>query len=265
MYYEIYVDSFFVLQFFLNLFLLELVNRLCYRAASVKRVVGGAVIGAACSMLPFLLPVKLGYSMLGGFLLSVISMSLFTFRTFRLRQLLKILEKMLMMTLLLGGILIFLLKLLPNGQGALKGCFAVLSVGAVSYVVTGRLMKGDKDSENVCIVTLEGSQGKLQIEALIDTGNSLVEPISGEPVAVLQEEVFRRLFGDEVPELYRVIPYCSVGKSNGILKGYLLEQLTIELQGVKKECGRSYVAVCKELIAEKSNFKMILNPQMLEK
>ncbi len=265
MYYEIYVDSLFLLQFFLNLYLLGLVNRQLFHAASGKRVLGGAVIGAVCSILPFLLPIKLGYSMLCSFLLSIISMSLFTFQTFRLDQLLKVLEKMFVMTLLLGSVLLFLLKLLPDTQGTFWGIIGVLALGAVSYVVVCRLMRTGKEEGSVCKVTLEGCCGKLQVEALIDTGNSLVEPISGEPVAVLEEQTFQALFGETPPQLYRAIPYRSVGKSNGILKGYQLEHMIVELQGVKKECSRIYVAVSQELIAEKSDYRMILNPRMLEK
>ncbi len=264
MYYEIYVDTFFVLQFFLNLYLLGLVNKMLYHVASWKRVLGGAVLGAVCSLLPFLLPIKLGYSMLWSFFLSVFCMSLFTFRAFRAEQLFKVLEKMLVMTLLLGGVLLFLLKLLPDTRGTFWGIIGVLSLGAVSYVWVCRLMKNTRNSESICLVTLEGYRGKLQLEALIDTGNSLVEPVSGAPVAVLQEEAFRELYGENIPELFRVIPYTSVGKRNGILRGYPLEHMIIEVQGVKKDCYGGYVAVCGELLMEKSNYKMILNPRMLE-
>lgn len=265
MYYEVYIDSLFLLQFFLNLYLLGLVNRMLYHAASGKRVLGGAVLGAVCSLVPFLLPIKLSYGMLCSFLMSILSMSLFVFRTFRLAQLLKVLEKMLVMTLLLGGMLLFLLKLLPDTEGAFWGLIGVLALGAVSYTVVGRLMGAGKETDSVCQVTLEGHRGKVQIEALIDTGNSLIEPISGKPVAVIEEATFQMLFGEATPELYRAIPYHSVGKSNGILKGYLLEYMVVELQGVKKECNQIYVAVSQELLAEKSNYRMILNPRMLEK
>ncbi|MBQ9141712.1 MAG: sigma-E processing peptidase SpoIIGA [Lachnospiraceae bacterium] len=265
MYYEIYLDSLLLLQFCLNLYLLELVNRMLYQVASWKRVFGGAALGAVCSVLPFLLPIKLGYSMLGGFLLSVTGMTLYTFRTYRAEQFLKVLEKMFVMTLLLGGVLLLFIKRLPNTQGTLWGISSVLALGTVSYIVVRCLTGKERQKDNECMVTLEGTCGKLQVKALLDTGNSLIEPISGEPVAVLSQQTFQALFGEKSPELYRAIPYHSVGKSNGILKGYQIKQVIIEVQGVKKECDSIYIAVSEELVAQKSNYKMILNPRMLEK
>lgn len=264
MYYEIYLDSFFLLQFFMNLYLLGLVNHMLYHVASGKRIILGAVIGAVCSLVPFFLPIKLIYSMLCSFLLSIVSMSLFTFRTFHWNQLFQVLERMLLMTLLLGGVLLFLLKLLPDREEAFWGLFGVLVMGGLSYVLVCKLTRIERKRENHCRVKLEGQSGTLWLDALVDTGNSLVEPISGKPVAVLEESALRELFKNPEVELYRVIPYRSVGKNNGILRGYLLKSMTIEVKGVQKECKEIYVAVCQELLSEKNAYRMILNPAILE-
>lgn len=264
MYYEIYADSLFLLQFFMNLYLLGVVNHMLYHAASWKRVIGGAALGAICAIVPIFLPIKLLYRMIGSFFLSFLSMSLFTFRTFQREHLLKIWEKMLTVMLLIGSLLVFLLKLIPHKEKACWGMIGVLSLGAVCYGVVYKITGKHEEEEHLCRVVLEEGQRSLTIDALLDTGNSLVEPISGKPVAVLEESAFQELFSGQYPEFYRVVPYRSVGKANGILKGYLLKGMTVELQGVKKECRDIYVAVSQELISEKNSYRMILNPHMLE-
>lgn len=264
MYYEVYTESFLLVQFFMNLYLLEIVNHILFHTASLKRVVAGAALGAFCSILPFLLPVKLMYSMPGSFLLSFISMSLFTFRTYKWKQWLSVLEKMLLVTFLLGGFLMFLLKILPRGTISCLGIALVLALGAVCYIVIRRMMANKEDAEHICRVVLKNGNHSLTLDALVDTGNSLVEPISGKPVSVIEESAFRELIQNEAPERFRVIPYRSVGKANGIMKGYLLDSMIVELQGVRKECGDIYMAVSDELISEKSNYRMILNPGVLK-
>lgn len=264
MYYEIYADSLFLLQFFMNMYLLGLVNHMLFHTASGKRIAAGAAIGAVCSMLPFFLPIKLLVSMVVSFFLSMISMSLFTFRTFQGKQLMQVLQKMLMGTLLLGGLLLFLLKLLPEGNGSYLGLIAVLAVGAVCYIIVRKMTEKKTERSHMCKVTLENGTVSIQVDALVDTGNSLIEPISGKPVAVLEEGAFQDLFGDMENLGYRAIPYHSVGKANGILQGYLLQKMIIELQGVKKECRNVYIAMGQELIPEKDTYRMILNPQVLE-
>jgi len=263
MYFEVYIDTLFLLHFFLNLYLLGLVNRKLFYVAPLKRIILGAILGAGCAIVPFLLPIKLLYSIILSFLLAIFAMSAYTFRAFQWEQFRQILEKMFVMTLLLGGILLFILKLLPKKQETYQGILVVLSVGTVSYTIVCRLMKEGRE-RNICKVTLVADKGNVQIEALLDTGNSLIEPISGAPVSVLDEQTFQQVFGEALPELYRPIPYHSIGKSAGILKGYQLDLMCIEFQGAKKDCYKAYVAVSEELVKEKSHYRMILNPRILE-
>ena len=264
MYYEIYADSLFLLQFFMNLYLLGAVNHMLYHAASWKRVLAGAALGAICAIVPLFLPIKLLYGIICSFLLSFAVMSIFTFRTLQRAYLFRIWEKMLTVMLLLGSLLLFLLKLIPNKGNALWGIIVVLALGAVCYMVVCKLTARGREEEHSCRVVLEEGDKRIVVDALLDTGNSLVEPISGKPVAVLEESAFLELFSGKYPELYRVIPYRSVGKANGILQGYLLKGMIVEVQGVKKECKDIYVAVSSELISEKNSYRMILNPHMLE-
>ena len=263
MYFEIYADSFFLLQFFLNLYLLGAVNHMLYHTVTGRRILLGAALGAVCALFPFLIPIKLLYSVPISFLLSMIVMSVFTFRSYKGAQIKVILEKMLIATLLLGGLLTFLLKLLPK-ERLFSRFLWVLALGAVCYVVTRHLIKKPEEESIMCKVSLEEGCKRMTVNALLDTGNSLVEPISSKPVAVLEEAVFKELFEGKEPRGYRIIPYHSVGKTNGILEGYLLTRMIVELQGVQKECREVYVAVSKEGILSGKEYQMILNPGVLK-
>ena len=264
MYYEIYADSLFFLQFVLNLYVLEAVNHMYYHGASGKRIVLGAMLGAVAYILPFWLPVKLMYGMLLGFCLSMLGMSWFTFQVAGWRQFSGVLEKMLLTTLLMGSLLIFVLKMLPPGQESCLGVIGILLLGAICYGVVCRLTGKREEEKPLCKVYLQEDSVCLEVNALLDTGNSLTEPISGKPVAVLAESVFQRLYSGKEPQGYRVIPYRSVGKQKGILPGYLLGHIIIEYQGVKKECKGVYVAISEALLSQAGDCQMILNPRVLK-
>lgn len=98
-------------------------------------------------------------------------------------------------------------------------------------------------------------------------GNSLIEPISGKPVSVIEHSLVTKLWEEE-PRIFRAIPYHSIGKRHGILKGYLLPELRIERNGVTKICRDVYIAVCEEYLMSEENedvsVKMILNPRLFE-
>lgn len=265
MYYEIYLDSLFFLQLFMNLYLLGIVNHMLYHTATTRRVMLGAFIGAICYIIPFFLPVRLLYGVIVGFLCSFLSMSLFTFRCYEWETLRRISEKMFLVTLLLGSVVMFVLKVfVPKGRGY-NGLIGVLALGALAYWMARKLLCNTTAHENLCRVILQKGEERLVVEGLLDTGNSLVEPISGKPVSVLEEGVFQKLFASEQEAMYRAIPYHSVGKKKGILQGYLVEEMTVEVQGVKKECKNVYIAVSKDIISEKNGYQMIINPQVLQK
>ena len=98
--------------------------------------------------------------------------------------------------------------------------------------------------------------------AIIDTGNSLIEPISGKPVCVLGSCGASKIWTAE--ELWRIVPWHGLGMERGMMKAYLLPVLKIELSGMVKTVKRVYVAVEeKEEHGEEGSF-LIIPPGVLE-
>ncbi len=102
--------------------------------------------------------------------------------------------------------------------------------------------------------------------ALIDSGNSLFEPISGKPVCVVGRTVFEALW-EGAQEGFRAVPYHSIGKSRGILPAYLLAELWVETGGMEYRFADVYVAVSDEEVsgaasAGAESVNMIINPRL---
>lgn len=264
--YEVYVDSLFLVNFVMNLYILMLVDRSTFHAATPRRLLSGAAFGGVCYLLMLLLNVPVPLKLLLG-VGGAVGMLPVAFPVKGLRNLLKLIEKMLIFSFCLGGGLVFLLRSIPMGEGALTGIFGILGAGGIIFLFLGRLPWESKPENSLCRATLVRGEKEVTVSALIDSGNSLIEPISGKPVCVVEDEVFRGLW-ENGGELYRVIPYHSIGKKKGILKGYLLPELHVEIDGMRKVFHEIYIAVSAETISaadasEADSIKMILNPRIL--
>lgn len=266
--YELFVDSLFLINFVMNLYLLMLVDRSTLQTARPGRLLLAAALGGGCYLLMFLfniaVPLKLFLGAAGA-----VGMLPVAFPVRGLRNLLKLMEKMLVFSFCMGGALIFLLRTVPLKEGMLTGIFGVLLAGGLLFLFLGRFPWESKPEDSICPVTLIRGERQVSVQALIDSGNSLVEPISGKPVSVVDEEIFRELW-EGGGQLYRVIPYHSIGKKRGILEAYLLPELQVELHGMRKVFREVCIAVSAERISaadvsEAESVKMIINPRLLTK
>lgn len=257
-YFEVYLDSLFILQLIMNLLLLSLVNCMMKQRVSKRRLFYGALGAASLSVILLLLPVTVFLSMSIGMFLNAVLMGVITFRINQWTIFLKFLEKLSVGTLLLGGLSLLILKVLPKGTDTLMGLTIVLTVMGLSFLLVKRLFR--RKENHCCRVTLYGTE-ELELEALIDTGNALREPISGKPVAVLDKKIFDRLFPN-YREGFRVVPYQSIGKAHGIMPAYLLNCIKVETEDGCWECREIYVGISEEVLS--NSYKMILNPKIFQ-
>lgn len=275
MYFEVYADSFLLLQFVMNCYVLVLVNNMLRQKVRMRRILWGAFCGTIFSLVPFFFPFKMFISVFISFIMSVLWLAVFTFQTNRKAHFLKVLEKLGISTILLGGGLLVCLRLFSKGWNTDIRVLDILLLGGMVCCVLTVLVRKNRKPCNTCRVTLfeerlgtdasgELSKGGVSIEALIDTGNSLTEPISGKPVAVLDKEVFEQVYGERKPSVFRMIPYHSVGKKAGVLPGYRLEHIVVETEENTKEYKEVYIGVGEDVLSQGSTYKMILNPRMLE-
>ena len=104
-----------------------------------------------------------------------------------------------------------------------------------------------------CDVRIEFYENAVNVKAIIDTGNLLKEPITGKSVVVIEKEELIEIFpryilenlenimGGDVEKIYtedeidkyiskfKVIPFSSLGKQNGMLLGFKPDNIKIGL------------------------------------
>lgn len=119
------------------------------------------------------------------------------------------------------------------------GIWSVLVCGG--FVVLLRVMDRQQHSSRYSSVRITHRGRTVALTALMDTGNTLCDPVSGHEVLVVDAEVAKKLLGlsmeslkhplqtlacGSVPGL-RLIPYHSVGNPNGMMLGIRAEELLV--------------------------------------
>ncbi len=267
MYYEIYADSLFLLNFTLNLYLLLLVNRNLHRAATGWRIFLGAVWGGVGYCIMFFLPVpavlKIVFAVIavsGGSLMIV-------FRPSDVKGFFQIAEKLLLYAVMLGGAFYILINHVRMFRNYMMSILGVLACGGIfMLIIYSRIGKNEKAKLKPCMVELYKGTKQVRIQGIVDTGNSLTEPLSGKPVSVMDREVFEKLWHQEdLINGFRVIPYRSVGCVRGIMKGYEVPEMIIEHGGAKKVCHNIYVGISEGKVSSAGNYQILVHPKLLQK
>ena len=266
MHYELYVDSLFFLNFMMNLYLLLLVDRSTLRIAGLGRIAAGAAVGAAWGLVPFLGGGFWVLKLVVGAAAGTAAMLCLTFRVRSFRMFLRLLERLALYSFGMGGAMLFLIRAVPGLRGMIVSVPGILGMGTLFFLLFRRFKDDLYAGDSLCRAVLSRKGKKARAVALIDSGNSLFEPISGRPVCVVEREVFDELW-ERDEEGFRAVPYHSIGKRHGILPGYLLPELVLETGGMEYRFTDVYVAVSHEKISAEDSagtesVNMVINPRL---
>ena len=200
----VYVDLLMLLNFAVDFLLLLGTNRLAgyppgIRRAALAAAAGGLYAGAC--VLP-------GFSFLGNPFFRVVMLSAMGLLAFGAD---------------LGGLrrsILFLL--LTMAQGGLAVCLdrggfwgLVLAAGTLCFLCLAGF-RGRAGQQQYVPVTICHGGKRISVTALVDTGNTLRDPISGQPVLVVEGAVAEKLLSISSVELARPIETLAMGKAPGM-------------------------------------------------
>ena len=124
---------------------------------------------------------------------------------------------------------------------------------------------------------------------LIDTGNMLKEPISNMPVIVVQKDILNGIIpneildnlekiigGDMKESLYnqidnnfmskfRVIPFSSIGKQNGMLLGIKADKVIIYFDENEKSYEKIVIGIYDKELSKRKNYFALLGLELIER
>lgn len=162
----------------------------------------------------------------------------------------------------LGGILILLESILKKKKISML-TWAILVVFLVFLIEkVYEQMNVKSEFRHVVLTFAEGKNCTLT--ALVDSGNSLIEPISKTPVSIVEEKMIEKYKEELQESKFRIVPFCSVGEQHGVLEAYFIDKMEIKQEGENRIVFQPMIAVAKERISENRNYQMILHPELLK-
>lgn len=114
------------------------------------------------------------------------------------------------------------------------------------------------------VVLFLDSETKCEVNALKDSGNGLIDPISRCPVSIVEAQALKSYESILKPENFRAIPFHSVGKEKGVLDAYFIEKMEIKGEGEDIVVQNPIIAITKDAVSAGKEYQMILHPQILK-
>lgn len=253
MYYEFYVDQFFVEQFLTDSLLLFLTAVFCRKCVRLWRLLAGGAVGAfsmtglVCTGWPGLWP------------LGLVAAGLTAFGRGNWRENGKNQICLLFVTFCFGGVLEALMELtgLPLFAGS-AGAALLIWTG-----ISGWHRKQQPESSRTT-VTLFWDGNVLELEGLIDTGNHLTEPLTGKPVSVLSAEAAEKLLGKDWERRrgFCLIPYHSIGRETGWMRAVVVDEMQVagEDGKVRIVLKKPVLAISEGYLSRKEQYQILLHP-----
>lgn len=286
MYYEFYIDVFFVVNLVMDFFILQLVNRMILGAANPLRSLAGAVLGAVGSGVILFLPFSswkirglISYGILAPLMVmagcgtknkNVFWMELLGFYG---------------CSALAGGIFLAFPKI------AARGIITFLALSSVTYwmlVISIRLLKYlNGKRSTLCQIQIRAGKRQIKVKGLYDTGNQLWDSLLKKPVCVIEYQAFTGLLSEPQKKAFdalimrtqnasdslteslicfkpHFICFLSVGTKRGSLLVVTVDEMSVERRERRVSVKKPVLALVKQDMSVDKTFQMIINPEVFD-
>lgn len=259
MYYELYVDVLFLVNFMMDYLLLLLLRKMLKCTATHGRILFGAAVGSLMTCIIVILPIP--YALIKFIMFHTIVNVFMIWTGLKIRDVKTFAKAYILLYIgafFLGGVMEALRQYVRIGS-----LFFAIAIGG--YYVVSKLWDVITSVQRInqyqCKVDLYLGEKMLQVKGMIDTGNGLIDPISKQPVSILDKQVAGAFLGDVSALQIRYIPYHSIGKKEGVLLALRIDKMCIHRE---RECWikEPLIGVSEETISTEGDYEMILNPNL---
>ncbi|MEE1085853.1 MAG: sigma-E processing peptidase SpoIIGA [Schaedlerella sp.] len=268
--YEIYIDVLFLENFMMDSLLLLSISKLQRIPIKYTRIMIGAMAGSVltCSTILLNIPIVLKYM-----IANVMSAVIMVFVGLKQRDIYCLIRSTVLLyiiSVLYGGIMLIFRPYIRNVS-------IFYSSAVISYIgidillkILTRVYKQSKDLYKVSVFT---TKGVFQLQALGDTGNTLTDPVTKEPVTVIDKKIAEQILGlkkfwsdSEETEFtknmeFRYIRYRTIGGEN-IMPMVRIDKMIVHTDR-KIEITKPLIGICEEPVSERQIYQMILNSDIL--
>lgn len=296
----VYVDILFFENLVINFLILWITKKVIKSPTSSLRLFLGAFIGAAYVILLLILPgVKAYYTGTAKFLLSLLIIAV-SFNQRKANEFIKTLCVFYISTFVFAGAAFAFLYF--NGAGGFvrngivyffgdsKWTAIFLSVATVGILMgVIRELWISRHIKDVYLIPINISieNKTVAFNALVDTGNSLCDPLSKLPVVVVEFKAICTILPEDIRGIFeekqendlskvtsvvskstwfsrfRLIPFSSLGKENGILIGFKPDFILIGSDETQRNVCEVVIGIYNRSLSRNDKYKALLSPELM--
>ena len=274
----VYIDELFSINLIANYFLLLGTAKICGVVTPRRRLWLGAALGGAYAVLCAIPPVAflslapVGISVAAAMLLAAFGWG----RLAAGRRLLRVALVFFALAMCAAGAVTAIGLFGMNGHISLR--VLVIAFGGCYISTTLVFRRAGRDSGHMSEVRIEVTGRSVTLRALLDTGNSLTDPLSGAKVCVVSVRDVLPVIPDREKAFFeaairsgspgslialnhlpsgikfRLVPYSAVGVSSGLLLAFRPEHITVD----GRESRDHIVAVSPNEVADNVTYSALI-------
>ncbi len=295
---EIYADVVFLINFIMDFFIFWIVSRLIKRKTNFIRLCVGALVGSLTYCIIIFVP---GLFNVFG-IVTVLTVSIITcFTPKSLKEFGMLVLFTVASVFCVGGagMALFSFVNLKDILGNILGLdrirhfpFRLLLISSCSTFVLIKLFIAWYNHviikrQTFYELTIKLNEEVISLNALVDTGNSLHDPLSEDPVIIVEFETIKKFLPEPMKLIFyekkendltfvtehigqchmttklRMIPYSSLGKQNGMLIGLRVDGVTLSSQAGITTLNRAIVAIYNFQLSKDGFYHALLNPEII--
>lgn len=296
---HVYIEYLLIENTIINFIILYVTTRITRTKTSKLRLFASALVGSIYTLIVFFPSLQFMGKFLIKFSVSIL-MIVIAFSPEKLKQFIKQISTFYMVSFIFAGATIGIFYIINNNSYAVRFSFKnfqellrflIIGIGIAIILILYILKFYQKrmNKENFLTPISIGLKDKeVNLVALIDTGNSLKEPISQKPVIIAEYSVLETILPQSIKDIYlnngeldlniigktmeeigddirlRLIPFKSIGNDSGILVGFKPDSIKIYLEDeVKKLADETIVAIYNDKLAVDEEYSGLLHPEIL--
>jgi len=251
--YEFYADVFFLTNCYLDFLAVFAVSEILGKKKRIRRILLGAALSSLAGCILFLSLNNYDLYLLSMHFIVNPAVTVFCF--FPEEKMVYVRGYLLMyfVLLMLGGSMQWLYGTVTGG----KYYELCLILTAVPVVLFCYIIRKKRKNVQIYYETWICNKGReVKVQALLDTGNRLMDPYTKEPVHILTENMREELGTDKMG---RIIPFHSLGESNGIMEVHTVEKIRINAGQEELVLTPAVIAYGEEKLFLGRKYQMILH------
>lgn len=292
----IYLDIVFLENIIMNYIILFATGIISKEKIRQIRIIISSIIGSIYSVAYYITEITLYVTIIAKVLLSI-AMIYIAFNSRNIKNTFKLLIIFYLTSFAFGGCafaILYYIKpqnvLYQNGKfiGLYPIKIAILGglIGFLIINIAFKLVKNKLNIEDIfCKLKIYNNGKEQTLRAIIDTGNLLKDPITNSPVIIIEKNKLINILPKEILEntekiingeyefsneylkyasRFRVLPFTSLGKQNGMLLGFKVDKIEAEINNEKIIREDAIVGIYNKKLSSKNQYEGLIGLNYVE-